>query len=140
MALVAGCAQQGGAPAATATAPPAGEVARFNGWYEGRGTRVGPAMNCREQTRSIWFRVENGLVEMRPSRHRRTAVAAPILTGTLSPDGQVALRGTSSQGLTAGQIAGGRVTVEDASPVAVRDWRNACRYRYEAEFREALRN
>ena len=142
MALGAGCAQQGEAPARATPAPaaPVGEAARYNGWYQGHGVPVSPGVNCRDRTHSIWFRVEDGLVEMRSSRHRRSAVTPALLTGTLSPDGQVALRGTSFEGLAAGQIAGGRVTVEDASPVVMRDGRPSCRYRYEAEFRERLRN
>ena len=142
MALGAGCAQQGEAPARAAPAPaaPAGEVARYNGWYQGHGLPVSPGVNCRERTHSVWFRVENGLIEMRSSRHRRSAVTPALLTGTLAPDGRVALRGTSSEGFSAGQIVGGRVTVEDVSPVQVRDARPSCRYRYEAEFRERLRN
>ncbi len=142
MSLGAGCAQPGEAPARAAAMPaaPVGELARYNGWYQGHGVPVTPGVNCRDRTHSVWFRVEDGLVEMRSSRHRRSAVTPALLSGTLSPGGQVALRGATLESLAAGQIAGRRVTVEDASPVVVRDGRPSCRYRYEAEFREELRN
>jgi hypothetical protein len=141
--LTAACAQQSAAPvqAAGPVAPVTGDLARFEGWYQGQRFPVGSAFTCRETARNIWFRVENGLIEMRRSRHRRSAVGTSLMTGTLSPAGEVVMQGTDTDRMAAGRIEGDRLTAGDISaPAVVREGHSSCTYRYEAVRREGLRN
>jgi hypothetical protein len=140
--LLAGCvAEGGGAPAAVARDAPVPEATtRFDGWYRGRQLPLALSPTCRENPRSVWFRVENGVIEMRSSRHRHSAVQRPILVGTVSPGGEVALRGDTSDRLAAGQIDGDQLIASDQSgPVVPREGHSHCLHRYEAVRAEAIR-
>lgn len=133
--LLAGCAQEGPAPAGEGgqAAAVAGDVTRFEGWYRGQQVPVSFGANCRALPREVWFHVERGLIQMQTSRHRRSSVWNPILAGTLSPDGGVALRGTKSNRSAFGQIEGDRLTAADAPEAAdLQDGKTVCAYRYEA--------
>jgi len=134
--MVAGCAGGGAAPVV-----PTVELARLNGWYQGRRVPVSSVFTCREQPRIVWFRVEDGGIEMRSARHRRSAVGAAIMGGRIAADGQIVLRGISTDTMAAGRIDGETLTASDLPGEAVvRDGQSVCLHRYEATRQEGLRN
>lgn len=129
MPLLASCS----APASPGAAPAREINTRLDGWYRGQRIPLSSTAFCRDQPRKVWFRVERGAVEVLTSRHRRSARMRPLLTGTVSYDGEMALEHDAGHRAT-GRVEGDRVTAQDL-PEAVaelRHERNACVHRYEA--------
>ena len=127
--LLAGCAGEGAAPQGPA-APEA--LARFNGLYQGQQIPVGTAANCRKEPHTVWFRIRDGLVELRTSRHRHSAVQRPVMTGTVTPHGEIALDRDGSERRAAGRIAGDRLSAAEIPTVNAAQTGDGCSYRYEA--------
>ncbi|HYI81844.1 MAG TPA: hypothetical protein VEX11_01385 [Acetobacteraceae bacterium] len=129
-----GCAGSGGPGAATAT----DRSGRFEGWYQGRQfpSNTNPHSACRSRAREVWFKVEDGNIEMRNNRHRRNRRKLSML-GTVSADGSVAMRQGEGGRSVVGRIQNDRLTaatVQDAQDLqAVQGGgRVPCSYRYEA--------
>ncbi|MBB5694065.1 hypothetical protein [Muricoccus pecuniae] len=121
---------------------PSGAASRFDGWYRGRRIPVGPAASCREAAREVWFRVENGSVELRGSRHHRSAVKEALLTGTVSPGGELALVSDLATRFATGRIEGDSLVAADAAvPAVSREGgaNSSCLRRYEAVRQEPIR-
>jgi hypothetical protein len=134
-ALLAGCAEMadpaGKGPVAAA-APIGGGALPLDGRYRGRQIPTGNGFACRGTPREVLFEVRDGLIEMRSSRRRR-GVWKPDRAGTVSPGGDVALRGTGEYRLAVGRIEGGRLTASDVpDTVAAQEGRSICSYHYEA--------
>ena len=127
--LLAGCAGEGAAPQSPA-APEA--LARFNGLYQGQQIPLGAEPTCRKEPHTVWFRIRDGLVELRTSRHRHSAVQRPIMTGTVTPQGGIALDRDESERRAAGQITGNQLTVTEIPTVSAAQTGSDCTYRYEA--------
>lgn len=119
--------QAGGSQAPSATAAPSVV------WYEGQRVPVGPDFTCLGRSQKVWFRVEGGLVEMRSSRHRGLAVSKPMLAGTVSTDGAMALRSVGAARSAVGRIQGDHLTASDVPDLMVLGrTRGTCGFRYEA--------
>lgn len=127
--LLAGCAGEGAAPRGLA-APEA--LARFNGLYQGQQIPLGAEPTCRKEPHTVWFRIRDGLVELRTSRHRHSAVQRPIMTGTVTPRGEMALDRDGSERRAAGQITGDRLTATEIPAANAAQTGVGCNYRYEA--------
>jgi hypothetical protein len=129
-----GCAGSSGPSAAMA--PDRG--GRFEGWYQGRQfpSSTTPLSACRSRAREVWFKVEDGNIEMRNNRHRRNRRKLAML-GTVSTDGSVAMRQGEGGRSVVGRIQNDRLTaatVQDAQDLqAVQGGGKVpCSYRYEA--------
>lgn len=107
-------------------------LARFDGLYQGQQISIGTAPGCRKEPRTVWFRIRDGLVELRTSRHRHSAVQRPIMTGTVTPHGEIALDRDGSERRAAGRIAGDRLTAEEIPTIGAARTGGGCGYRYEA--------
>jgi hypothetical protein len=114
---------------------------RFEGWYQGRQfpSSTNPLSACRSRAREVWFKVEDGNIEMRNNRHRRNRRKLSML-GTVSTDGSVAMRQGEGGRSVVGRIQNDRLTaatVQDAQDLqAVQSGGKApCSYRYEASRR-----
>jgi hypothetical protein len=133
-----GCAGSGGP--STALAPD--RSGRFEGWYQGRQfPSSASASACRSRAREIWFKVEDGTIEMRNNRHRRNRRKLAML-GTVAADGSVAMRQGDGGRSVVGRIQNDRLTaatVQDAQDLqAVQSGgKPPCSYRYEATRRPA---
>lgn len=128
MPLLACCA----APSSSGVVPAREINTRFDGWYRGQRLPVSDNLFCRDRPRKIWFRVERGGVEVLTGRHRRARLR-PLLSGTVSVDGVVAL-GREAGHFATGRIEGDQLTAADL-PTAVAEpgsERSACLHRYEA--------
>lgn len=129
----------GARPGSTATADRSG---RFEGWYQGRQIPSNAGTStCRARARDVWFEVENGTIEMRNSRHRRSRRKLNML-GTVSADGSVAIRQATGRRSVVGRIEGDRLTAatvaEAQDALAVQSGGKVpCAYRYEATRRGA---
>ncbi|MBP0491236.1 hypothetical protein [Roseomonas indoligenes] len=129
--LLAGCAGGGATPPDPAARQ---ALARFDGLYQGQQIPSVVGGNCRTQSRTVWFRVRDGDVELRSSRRRHSAVQRPIMAGRVRPDGEIALNRDGSDRFAAGQIVGNRLTVTEVPPaVGALASGTTCLYRYEAE-------
>lgn len=119
--------QARGGQAASATAAPSVV------WYEGERVPAGPDPTCSDRASRVWFRVEGGSVEMRSSRHRGLAISKPMLAGTVSPDGEMALRSVGATRSAVGQINGDHLTASDLPDLMVLGrTRATCSFRYKA--------
>jgi hypothetical protein len=127
--LLAGCAGEGAA--SQGPAAPEG-LARFNGLYQGQQIPVGAEPACRREPHTVWFRIRDGLVELRTSRHRHSAVQRPIMTGTVTSRGEIALDRDGSERRAAGQITGDRLTATEIPITSAAQPAAGCGYRYEA--------
>ncbi len=117
----------GGGEAASATSAPSVI------WYEGQRVPGGADSTCSGRSQKVWFRVEGGLVEMRSSRHRGLAASKPMLAGTVSPDGEMALRSVGAARSAVGRIQGDHLTASDVPDLMVLGrTRGTCGFRYEA--------
>ena len=132
-----GCAGISGSGAALAP----DRSGRFEGWYQGRQfpSSTNPLSACRSRAREVWFKVEDGNIEMRNNRHRRNRRKLGML-GTVSTDGSVAMRQGEGGRSVVGRIQNDRLTaatVQDAQDLqAVQSGGKApCSYRYEASRR-----
>ncbi len=115
-----------------ATAPAGATAGLFDGWYRGQQIPTSFDFACRGRTRSIWFHVQDGLIDLRSSRRHR-GIWKPEQTGTVSSGGDVALRGTKSSSFAVGRIADGRLTAADIpDPLVAQAGRTPCTSRYEA--------
>lgn len=137
--LLAGCAGDSATAAAPQTAPGRETNTRFDGWYRGQQLPVSASMSCPDRPRTVWFRVEKGWVEMRTARHRRSATQRPLLTGTVSAGGELALGGDLARHTVTGRIEGEHLTASVAAGRLVqRSGQASCLHRYEAIRRETM--
>jgi len=108
-------------------------VARFDGVYQGQQIPADRQASCRPQPRTVWFQVRGGTVELSSSRHRHKAVSRPMMSGTVAPDGTVAMGRDGTDRMAAGQIAGDRLSVaESVMMPTLLQGGGSCAYRYEA--------
>ena len=129
--LLAGCAGGTAAPPDPAAQQ---ALARFDGLYQGQQLPSGVVGNCRVQPRTVWFRVRDGVVELRSSRRRHSATQRPIMAGRVRADGELALNRDGSDRFAAGRIEGNRLSVTELPPaIGPLTGNSTCLYRYEAE-------
>ena len=131
-ALLAGCAGAG----PDGVAAPV-RATGFEGWYQGRQSPLSiNAPSCRGRARAVWFEVENGAIEMRNAKGRRIPRKRGLL-GTVSAEGDVAMRPSGGGRGVSGRIDGERLIAATApaadgveAPSA--GGKPACAFRYEA--------
>ncbi|WP_338661220.1 hypothetical protein VQH23_13330 [Pararoseomonas sp. SCSIO 73927] len=129
--LLAGCADGGTAPPDPAARQ---ALARFDGLYQGQQLPSGAVGNCRAQPRTVWFRVRDGVVELRSSRRRHSSTQRPIMAGRVRADGELAMNRDGSDRFAAGRIEGNRLAVTELPPsIGPLAGGSTCLYRYEAE-------
>ena len=116
VAVLACCAPLLGCAGITGISGPSAALApdrsgRFEGWYQGRQfpSSTNPHSACRSRAREVWFKVEDGNIEMRNNRHRRNRRKLSML-GTVSTDGSVAMRQGEGGRSVVGRIQNDRLT------------------------------
>lgn len=125
------------APSPSREAPAREINTRLDGWYRGQRLPVSRNGACSDRPRKVWFRVEHGQVEVVTSRHRHSARLRPLLTGTVSAYGELALRTGTGHAVT-GRIDGDNLTASDLPETAVLgETRSGCLHRFEAFRRDA---
>lgn len=138
LSVLAGCAEAGPVPHQTVDQAEGGKAASATAlpsvvWYVGQRVPISPNFTCSDRSRRVWFRVEGGSVEMRSSRHRRLAVPKPMLAGTVSSEGNMALRSIGAARSAVGRIQGDQLTASDVPDLMVLGrTRDTCSFRYEA--------
>ena len=132
------CAPMLGCAAPGPAGSPAAPVRKgYEGWYQGRQSPLSiNAPSCRGRARAVWFEVENGAIEMRNAKGRRIPRKRGLL-GTVSAEGDVAMRPAGGGRGVAGRIDGERLVAATAptadgveAPGA--GGKPACAFRYEA--------